>query len=86
MTDEELKQHGIRPVAYGLGENNPYKAEYRGTGLWAVVDGLGHCLNKAGEWEMEPRPSNRDQPFFERCRFLRDEALQRLAELQKEPY
>ena len=26
-------------------------------------------LNKSGEWEYDPSPSNRDDAFFARCRF-----------------
>ncbi len=29
----------------------------------------GRCLNKFGEWEMEPMPSSRSEDFLERCRF-----------------
>lgn len=35
---------------------------------WAIVD-MGYCLNTDGEWEPEPRPSNRDEAFIERTRF-----------------
>ena len=27
------------------------------------------CLNKSGQWEYEPIPSERDDAFFARCRF-----------------
>lgn len=36
---------------------------------YAVRNGLGRCLNKSGEWELEPMPSSRDDAFYERCRF-----------------
>jgi hypothetical protein len=29
----------------------------------------GNCLNRRGEWEYEPSPSNRDEAFMRRCRF-----------------
>ena len=29
----------------------------------------GDCLNREGQWEWEPRPSERDEGFFARCRF-----------------
>lgn len=35
---------------------------------WAVRMG-GNCLNKEGEWEWEPSPSNREDDFYSRCRF-----------------
>lgn len=35
---------------------------------WAVRDGQ-FCLNKQGKFEYEPLPSNRDDAFFERCRW-----------------
>ena len=35
------------------------------------------CLNKLGEWEYEPFPSNRTEEFFERCRYSSlEEALE----------
>lgn len=41
---------------------------------WAVRDQFNSCLNKGGEWEYEPSPSNRDDEFFERCRWDTKEA------------
>ncbi len=38
------------------------------TGMYAVREG-GYCLNRNGEWEYEPLPSNRTDGFKERCRF-----------------
>ena len=35
---------------------------------YAVRDGHT-CLNTDLEWEYEPSPSNRDEAFYERCRF-----------------
>ena len=43
---------------------------------WAIVR-LGQCLNRDNEWEWEPQPSSRDDDFYARCRFNRDEALVR---------
>lgn len=37
--------------------------------VFAVRNGAGSCLNKDGEWEYEPMPSNRDEKFIFRCRF-----------------
>lgn len=36
---------------------------------YAVRDGNGDCINKEGEYEPEPMPSNRDDDFLQRCRF-----------------
>ena len=41
---------------------------------WAIR-GASTCLNKDGEWEWEPMPSNRDDAFMERTRFTLDEAF-----------
>jgi len=41
-----------------------------GPALWKVTDSIGGCcLNKSGEWEWEPSPSNREDDFLARCRF-----------------
>lgn len=36
--------------------------------LW-MIRWCGECLNKAGEWEYEPLPSNRDAEFVARTRY-----------------
>jgi hypothetical protein len=36
--------------------------------LWKVRE-HGNVLNKTGEWEWEPIPSERDDEFLDRCRF-----------------
>lgn len=38
---------------------------------WAIYPfhGVPSCLNREGEWEYEPLPSNRDDEFYARCRF-----------------
>ncbi len=41
---------------------------YDGT-RYAVRDGGGGCLSRAGVWEHEPIPSSRDDAFYARCRF-----------------
>lgn len=41
----------------------------KGNRTFAVRTPGGECLNKNGEWEHEPLPSNRDEQFLERCRF-----------------
>jgi hypothetical protein len=74
MNSEEMDRHGIYPCAYRFDGNRDVRVEYRGTGLWAVVDG-GSNLNRDGQWEYEPLPSSRDPAFFTRCRFTLDQAL-----------
>lgn len=39
-----------------------------GMPLWAIRES-GACLNKQGEWELEPMPSSRTKAFFRRCRW-----------------
>ncbi len=36
--------------------------------LWAILSTFG-CLNKLGEREYQSSPSNRDDDFYERCRY-----------------
>lgn len=43
--------------------------QIKGPDLWAVRQ-FGNVLNKQGEWEFEPMPSNRDDEFMTRCRFV----------------
>lgn len=85
MNEEDIRKLGLYATSYSRFDGAPYKTEHRGGPIWAIVDGLGYCLNKAGDWEIEPRPSERDQAFLDRCRFLREEALQRLAALPYDP-
>ena len=42
--------------------------EARGFDAWAVVDAI-FVLNREGEWEYEPQPSNRSDEFLARTRF-----------------
>lgn len=53
-------------------------------GGWAVLHGR-HCLAADGTWEMEPQPSERDEAYFARCRFTRDEALARATAFAADP-
>ncbi len=47
-----------------------------GPDTWAVHSGEGTALGKDGEWILEPRPSSRDDQFFEEYRWdTMDEAL-----------
>ena len=43
--------------------------QLRGDVKWAVRSGDGSCMNRSGEMEVEPMPSNRDAEFMARCRF-----------------
>lgn len=48
--------------------------EYRGRGLWAVLDGLW-CLGTDGEWDYEMRPSEREDGWLATHRFDIETAL-----------
>lgn len=39
-----------------------------GTEKWAIRE-QGACLNRFGNWELEPQPSSRTDAFLRRCRF-----------------
>lgn len=54
----------------------PITLERRGTDAWAVIS-LGECLNREGEWEYEPLPSNRSEAFKARTWFPLGEAWER---------
>ena len=40
-----------------------------GPDKWKALHGGYYCLNKAGQWELEPMPSSRGDDFIDRCRF-----------------
>ena len=44
-----------------------------GSDMWAIRE-KGCCLNKQGEWEIEPIPSSRTSAFYKRCRWNSAEA------------
>lgn len=44
-------------------------AQLKGPDRWKIADASGNVLNKQGEWEWEPSPSNRDDAFLARCRY-----------------
>lgn len=52
--------------------------EDRGKG-WAVC-WMGDVLAADGTWDWEPRPSSRDDEFYQRCRFTEEEAKRRALE------
>jgi hypothetical protein len=62
---------GMPVAAYESDENVQIVAckQRDGSRLWAVRDNTGWVLNKQGEWEPEPQPSNRDDAFLTRCRY-----------------
>jgi len=47
---------------------------HRGHDRWAISNRTS-VYNTDGEWEYEPMPSSRDDEFFDRCRYSRDEAI-----------
>lgn len=38
---------------------------------WSISRSMGQdcCLNRDGQWEIEPIPSSRHEEFYRRCRF-----------------
>ena len=42
--------------------------------LWAVTQ-RGQCMERSGEWQWEPIPSNRDEDYYAAARYDRDTAL-----------
>jgi hypothetical protein len=64
--------------------DDPYhrlRVERRGDGEWAVAagaNGSAEVLNSDGDWEHEPRSSDRDDDFLGRARFTLDEAFARV--------
>ena len=54
-------------------ENRDPENRYPNKGHWTITQ-RGLCLNREGEFEYEPMPSNRDNDFLARCRFSFDEA------------
>lgn len=75
----------ITPVRFQVGAGrNAIFIEDRGNGKWAVSNGCS-VLATDGEWEYEPRPSNRDDDFLARTRFTLDEAKRRAVEAYEKP-
>jgi len=48
---------------------------YRGFGKWAVLNGFG-CLSKAGDWDYEIQPSEREDDWLAEHRFGLAEAIE----------
>lgn len=88
-TDSELLDAAVSFIFYPPGTDmdsleghlSGVTVVWRGLDMWAVTQLPGRCLNRDGEWEYEPRPSERDEEFLARCRFTRDEAVQKAREL-----
>lgn len=62
---------GFEPVEFLVGVEMWVKAAYQkgGDRLWKITRGFGEVLNKQGQWESEPSPSNRTDDFLARCRY-----------------
>ena len=90
--DEELLNMAVefdigpQPISAGVVEwwlKYPAEADrnhvyVRRTGKtsWAITNDSHNCLNRDGEWEYSPLPSNRDDEYLNRCRYKsREEAI-----------
>jgi len=76
-------QYEIEP--HPPGYNVTFKLETRGkwsdgTERWVIKD-MAEVLNKDGNWEFEPSPSNRSTDFLERTRYTFEEATAMLNQL-----
>jgi hypothetical protein len=85
----KLKQGGVElvPCAYRTSIDEHVRIEEvrdrDGAPRWAVRL-FGACLNRDGDWEDEPLPSNRSDAFKQRCRFATaQEAAEVLATSQQ---
>jgi hypothetical protein len=74
MTDEDLAKWATTFTLIRYTPNRPFghvaelKVEWRGENAWAIVDSH-FALNRDGEWEHEPFPSNRSDQFIARTRW-----------------
>jgi hypothetical protein len=69
---EDAVPVGVRVESYSLpdAEIEIVRVKQRsGPDKWKAFHGGCYCLNKAGQWELEPMPSSRDGDFVDRCRF-----------------
>ena len=64
VTNTELQHITLERRA--LMENKDY---------WTIFDGH-NCLDKQGEWQYEPSPSNRKKEFLEQTRYSYEEAME----------
>lgn len=78
LKDKDRSLACLRPIVYEVDSTTKIMAvQSNGILRWVVrrqVEGL--CLNKSGNWVLEPNPSNRENAFIERTRFASvEEAL-----------
>lgn len=66
---EIMQQHPA--LSYGVYVEHQYYRGDPGYSAWAVRYGGSdrECFNRLGEWEEEPQPSDRDNAFYNRCRW-----------------
>lgn len=72
-------KYGFVPCAYRVPVERYIQIAQRDEDGWAIVDG-GCCLNSYGEWEVEPRASNRSDAYKMRTRWPLEEAMRRAVE------
>jgi hypothetical protein len=83
MKPEEM---GFYPTEFRLKGFDRLTIEWRGDDRW-IVKHMTQVLNKKGEFEWEPSPSNRTEAFIKRTRFSFDEAFEKALEIVKtDPY
>lgn len=65
-----MKVTDLIPTVYqiDMSANSPQFC-LTGPSKFAIRSAGRSCLNKLGEWEYEPFPSNRTDDFLERCRY-----------------
>lgn len=63
------------PEGHELRHSMTINVEYRGRNRYAVLNRLGEALGSDGEWDWEPRPSERDDDWIATHRFDLDTAL-----------
>jgi hypothetical protein len=69
---EEAVPAGVRVESYSLADAEIEILRVKqlsGPDKWKAFHGGCYCLNKSGQWELEPMPSSRDDDFINRCRF-----------------
>lgn len=66
----ERKRWGTEPIFI---EHTGVRGD-READRWAIRSTGGECYGRDG-WQDEPSPSERDEAFFERCRWTLDDAL-----------
>lgn len=67
---DELQPIAFRvPDIYSVGEDSVIIESCNKNGTSWAIRCSPRCMNREGEWEHEPFPSNRDELFLERCRF-----------------